>query len=267
MNFSTAILALEPLHIYVIAATVGVARMIGLMTVMPVFLRLGMTGLLRGVAGLVLALPAMPMIAAAMQGSHPSLALWGGLMIKEVVVGLLVGVVLGVPIWSAQLAGDVIDSQRNATGQLPDPSSVDATVTGTVMSLTIMALYFASGCFQLTLRAVYDSYRTWPADRFTPVFNTETGYALLGLLDRIVSAGFQLAAPLVALMLLSDLSIGLLARSAPSTQLYSLAPLVKNLLFTVMVLLYFAFLTRYMDSSLAILLDPGKLLATMAGRH
>ena len=38
MRFSTAILALEPLHIYVIAATVGVARMIGLMTVMPVFL-------------------------------------------------------------------------------------------------------------------------------------------------------------------------------------------------------------------------------------
>jgi type III secretion protein T len=163
MNFSTAILALEPLHIYVIAATVGVARMIGLMT--------------------------------------------------------------------------------------------------------IMALYFASGCFQLTLRAVYDSYRTSPADRFTPMFNSETGDALLGLLDRIVSAGFQLAAPLVALMLLCDLSIGLLARSAPSTQLYSLAPLVKNLLFTVMVLLYFAFLTRYMDSSLAILLDRGKLLVTMAGRR
>src|SRR5438309_9197212 len=140
MNLSTAILALEPFHIYVIAATIGVARMIGLMTVMPVFLRLGMTGLLRGVVGLLLALPAMPMIAAAMEGAHPSLALWGGLMIKEVVVGLLVGMVLGVPIWSAQFAGDVIDSPRNATGQLPDPSSVDATVTGTVMSLTIMAL-------------------------------------------------------------------------------------------------------------------------------
>src|SRR3954447_12415149 len=110
MSFNTAILALEPLHIYVIAATIGVARMIGLMTVMPVFLRLGMTGLLRGVAGLVLGLPIIPVIAAAMQGSHPSLALWGGLIIKEVVVGLLVGMVLGVPIWSAQFAGDVIDS-------------------------------------------------------------------------------------------------------------------------------------------------------------
>jgi type III secretion protein T len=96
------------------------------------------------------------------------------------------------------------------------------------MSLTIMALYFASRCFQLTLRAVYDSYRTWPADRFTPMFNAETGDALLGLLDRIVSAGFQLATPLVALMLLSGLSIGLLARSAPSTQPYSLAPWAKT---------------------------------------
>jgi type III secretory pathway component EscT len=86
-------------------------------------------------------------------------------------------------------------------------SSVDATVTGMVMSLTIMALYFASGCFELTLRAVYDGYRTWPADRFTPMFNVEMGDVLLGLLDRIVSAGFQLAAPLVALMLLADLSI------------------------------------------------------------
>jgi type III secretion protein T len=182
------------------------------------------------------------------------------------VVGLLVGMVLGAPIWSAQFAGDVIDSQRNATGQLPDPSSVDATVTGTVASLTIMASYFASGCFQLTLGAVYDSYRAWPADRFTPMFNAETGDAVLGLLDRIVRGGFQLAAPLVALMLLSDLAIGLMARSAPSTQLSSLAPLVKNLLFTVMVLLYLAFLSRYMESSLTILLDPGRLLASIAGR-
>jgi type III secretion protein T len=264
-NYGIAILALEPFHIYVIAATIGVARMIGLMTVLPIFLRLGLTGLLRGVIGLVLALPAMPMIAASMEREHPSLALWGGLMIKEVVVGLLVGMVVGVPIWSAQFAGDVIDSQRNATGQLPDPSSVDASITGTVMSLTIMALYFASGCFQLTLRAVYDSYRTWPADRFTPIFNAQAGDALLGLLDRIVSAGFLLAAPLVALMLFSDLAIGLLARTAPSMQPYSLAPLVKNLLFTVMVLLYFAFLTRYLDNSLVILLDTGKLLEAMAG--
>jgi hypothetical protein len=133
----------------VIAATVAIARMVGLMTVMPIFLRLGMTGLLRGTVGLVLALPAMPMIAAAMRGSHPSLALWGGLVIKEVVVGLLVGMVLGVPIWSAQFAGDVIDAQQNATGQLPDPSSVDAAVTGTVMSLTIMALYFVSCCSRI----------------------------------------------------------------------------------------------------------------------
>jgi hypothetical protein len=39
----------------------------------------------------------------------------------------------------------------------------------------------------------------------------------------------------------------------------------KNLLFTVMTLLYFSFLTRYMDSSLAILPDSGKLLAAIAG--
>jgi hypothetical protein len=32
-----------------------------------------------------------------------------------------------------------------------------------------------------------------------------------------------------------------------------------------MVLLYLSFLTRYTDSSLAILLDSGKLLAAMAG--
>jgi type III secretion protein T len=88
---------------------------------------------------------------------------------------------------------------------------------------------------------------------------------LLGLLDRIVSAGFLLAAPLVALMLLSDLAIGLLARAAPSMQPYALAPRVKNLLFTVMVLLYFAFLTRYLDNSLGVFLDTGRLLEGMAG--
>jgi type III secretion protein T len=267
MSVSTAALALEPFHIYVIAATVGLARMIGFMTIMPVFLRLGMTGLLRGVTALVLALPSTPAIAAALKDAHPGLPMWGGMMIKEIVVGLLLGLVLGVPIWSAQFAGDVIDSQRNASGQLPDPSSVEASITGTLMNLTIIALYFASGGFELTLRTIYDSYRIWPVDRFAPVFKAEAGAALLSLLDRIVSSGFLLAGPLVALMLLSDLSFGLLARTASSMQPFNLAPLVKNLIFTLLVLLYFAFLTHYMAHSLAFLLDTGRLLETIAVGH
>jgi hypothetical protein len=48
-------------------------------------------------------------------------------------------------------------------------------------------------------------------------------------------------------------------------QPYALAPLVKNLLFTLTVLLYFAFLTRYMGNSLGVFLDTGRLLDAMAG--
>src|SRR5215471_10120771 len=153
---------------YILATALALARMLSMMLVFPVFDRLGVTGLIRNSVAIVLSIP----IIVAQLGSEK---LGGGLMValllKEVIVGLVVGAVLAVPLYAAEVAGDVLDLQRgSSSASISDPlGSIQANITGTLLALIVIALYFASGCFDLTLRAIYDSYGIWPVRRLLPM--------------------------------------------------------------------------------------------------
>ncbi len=266
MNVLDAASAVERWHIYVVAATVGLARMMGVMMVMPVFTRLALIGVLRGTTALALSIPTVPMIAEALSRQPVTLGSIGLVILKESAIGVIVGVVVGTPIWAAQFAGDLIDTQRGATsGQLTDPSSVEASVTGTLLILTMIALYFGSGGFTLTVGAVYESYGLWPVDRFVPLFNLDAQRLFLQMLDQIVTAGFLLAGPIVACLLLIDLLFGLLARAAPQLSAYYLAQNVKNLAFSFLIVIYLASLVHYMGRNLGVLLQTRGMLQALAG--
>ena len=85
----------RPLQPYFVAAAFALARMIAMMIVFPVFDRLGVTGLIRNSIALVLAIPLIPMIAAHLGSEQFSLGLIAALLLKEVVVGLIVGARIG----------------------------------------------------------------------------------------------------------------------------------------------------------------------------
>jgi type III secretion protein T len=255
-----------PLQPYLIAAAFALARMLAMMTVFPVFDRLGVTGLVRNSIALVLSIPFIPMIVAHLGSEKLSLGLTAALLMKEVIVGLVVGVVLAVPLYAAEVAGDIVDLQRgSSSASLSDPlGTVEANITGTLLALVVIALYFASGCFDLTLRAIYDSYGIWPVRRLLPLLSHEAGGLLLSLLDTIVATGLMLVGPIVACLLLVDLLFALVARAAPSLQPFYLSMTVKNLVFSLVLVLYGAFLVGYMKNGLAVFLDAKPQLEAIA---
>jgi type III secretion protein T len=231
-----------------------------------VFDRLGVTGLIRNGIALVLSIPLIPMIAAHLGSEQFSLGLITALLLKEVVVGLIVGLVLGVPIYAAEVAGDILDLQRgSSSGTLSDPlGTTQSQISGTLLALVIIALYFASGCFDLTLRAIYDSYGIWPVRRLLPLLSREAGGLLLSLLDTVVATGLMLVGPIVVCLLLVDLLFALIARAAPSLQPFYLSMTVKNLVFSLVLVLYGAFLVGYMKNGLVVFLDAKPQLEAIA---
>lgn len=258
----------RPLQPYFLAAAFALARMLAMMIVFPVFDRLGVTGFIRNSIALVISIPLIPMIVAHLDGEQLSLGLIAGLLLKEVVVGLVVGVVLAVPLYAAEAAGDILDLQRgSSSASLSDPlGTSQANITGTLLALVVIALYFASGCFDLTLRAIYDSYGIWPVRGFLPLLSREAGGLLLSLLDTIVSTGLMLVGPVVVCLLLVDLLFGFIARAAPSLQPFYLSMTVKNLVFSLVLVLYSAFLVGYMKNGLVVFLDAKPQLEAIAPR-
>jgi type III secretion protein T len=258
--------SVEHFQAYVIALSFAVARMTGLIIIMPAFTRLGLTGIQQTATALVFSLPLVPMVFTSLAGEQLSAVMIATLAFKEVFIGLMIGIVLGVPIWAAEAAGDMLDLQRGSTaGGLFDPtSSSEGGITGTLFGLVMVALYFGSGGLPLTLRTVYESYGVWPAAKLLPLLTATAGQFFVGLLDRIVNMGLVLVVPVVILMLLTDLLLATVARAAPQLNVFALSLGIKNLVFTMLLVLYSAFLITYMMSDLRSLTHAGSDLETLA---
>jgi type III secretion protein T len=256
----------EHFYAYVIAISFASARMTGLIVIMPAFTRMGLTRLQQTAAALALALPLVPMIVAGIAREQLTPMVIAFLLFKEVLIGLVIGVVLGVPIWAAETAGDILDLQRGSTAaNLFDPSSTtEESITGTLFGLIMVALYFGSGGLALTLHTVYDSYAIWPASSILPALTAAAAEFFVRLLDSIVTMGLVLVGPIVIFMLLTDLTIALVSRAAPALNVFALSLGVKNFVFTLLLVLYGAFLIAYMRNDLGSLLRAGSDLETLA---
>jgi type III secretion protein T len=265
VDLSSIIQPFERLHDYITATAFALGRISGLIIVMPAFTRIGLTGVLRAAAALALALPLVPMIVAAIAAERLTVTVVAALLFKEVTVGLMIGLVLGVPIWAAEAAGDVLDLQRGSTvSSLLDPLAMtDESITGTLFGLVMVALYFGSGGLPLTLRTVYDSYAIWPVASVFPSLSPAASQFFVGLLDNVVIMGVVLVAPIIVFMLLTDVLLALVSRAASHLNVFALMLGVKNLVFVLLVVLYCAFLIKYMGNDLASLLRAGSSLETL----
>ena len=237
----------------IVASAIAVARALGMIIVTPAFVRLGLTGLIRSGVALAISIPAIPGILNSLLAQGPMTSLLvTGLIIKELVVGIIIGIAFGIPFWGAEVAGDLVDLQRGSTSaQLIDPLQASETsIAGTLFVLALIALFFMSGGFLLLIDGFYKSFEIWPAFKFAPVLNVEAVPALLAVLDRIMQTALLLISPVVLALLLADIMLAYLSRMSPQLHVFDLSLAVKNFLFSLLMVLYIAYLVPYMVAEL-----------------
>ena len=136
----------------IIASAIAMARALGMIIVTPAFIRLGLTGLIRSGVAVAICIPVIPGVLNSMLMEGPmSSLLITGLLIKELLVGTIIGIAFGIPFWGAEVAGDLVDLQRGSTSaQLIDPLQASETsIAGTLFVFALLALFFMSGGFLL----------------------------------------------------------------------------------------------------------------------
>jgi type III secretion protein T len=247
--------SLKGLETLVLASALATARIVGLVALMPLFSRTRLAGILRTGVALALALPVIPMTVDIAGRGHVDPPMMLMLVLKEVVIGALLGFVLGIPFWAAEAAGNIVDLQRGSTmGTLIDPMMTHETsATGTLLMIVMVGIYLAAGGLHHTLSALYDSYALWAIDSLSPIFSRDAGAILLTLLTRILGMALTLVAPLIVSLLLSDVVLAFLARASPHLNIFALSLVVKTLVFSLVSVLYAAFLIHYMTGDLAFL--------------
>lgn len=252
MEFLPATLSLQLAQIYLIATAFAVARMSGMILIMPVFQRLNLSGILKGSVSLVFALPMVPFVLGAITQEPMTIPQIVGLVLKEFAVGMVIGFVLGVPIWAAEIAGDVLDLQRGSSfAGIVDPGSgAESSVLSTLLGLAIVAVFFVLGGLPLILKAVYGSYVYWPMNTYLPIFSDEAAKLLLSMMDDLMRMGLLLVAPLVIALLITDFALALVARTAQHLHIFDLSLSVKNLVLAVLFVMYATFLYSYMKDDM-----------------
>ncbi|MBR9825793.1 MAG: flagellar type III secretion system protein FliR [Alphaproteobacteria bacterium] len=208
---------------FVFAAGLVFARLGAILMLMPGFaepsiptpIRLSFAFLLCLILGPILApsLPAMP--------AQPLLL--AGMVVTEVLIGLMIGLIARIFMSTAATAGQIISMQTGlAMAMSFDPSQgTQGAIMSTFLNLVFIALLFTTNLHHLLLRAAYDSYAL-----FSPGLMPSMADAGLWAVDAFVDAfriAVQLAAPLIVYGLIFYLALGVLSRLMPQLQIFFIA--------------------------------------------
>ena len=163
--------------------------------------------------------------------SKPEAELWRlvGRLASEAVLGAAIGLVVALLSECFQIAAQTLGLQAGYSyASTIDPNSqADSGVLLVLMQLGAWMMFFALGLEAEVLRALARSLETHPAGTF--VVSAEARAAVLGLGATVFSAGFRLALPVVALLLLVDIAFAVFGRLHAQLQLISLVFPVKML--------------------------------------
>jgi flagellar biosynthetic protein FliR len=161
----------------------------------------------------LLALVLAPTVAVPAAGNDVSLTL---IIAREVVVGLSLGLAVRALVAAAELGGHLSGYQIGFSyAATIDPvSGARNSVITSLYGLLAMLAFFAINGHHQVLRALVASYEGLPIGAGHVDASILTGVRqMLGL---IFTVGVRLAAPMVLVLLIVELAVGLVSRSAPS---------------------------------------------------
>ena len=176
---------------------------------------------------LLLALVLFPVVGATVPPIPANVSGVAGAVIKETLIGLMIGTILRIFMTSLASAGEVVSIQTTlGFAQTANPTqAAPSTTLGTFLGLTGIVLIMTTNLHHLFLSAIVRSYTIFP---FTRVIQVADANALaIQTVSRSFALGLQLAAPVVAFSLIFNIATGLVGRVMPQFQIFFVsAPLM-----------------------------------------
>ncbi|EFB1451833.1 SpaR/YscT/HrcT type III secretion system export apparatus protein [Escherichia coli] len=159
------------------------------------------------------------------------------IIVKEVFIGLILGVILTFPFWVFLAFGSIIDNQRGATlSSTIDPANgIDTSEMSNFLNWFACSVYLQNGGMRLVLDTLRKSYDINPVNTLT----APDIYSVIELINECVSRALLLCAPIISMLLFSEIILGLLSRFAPQMNAFSVSLTVKSAVAFIVLILYF----------------------------
>ncbi len=179
---------------------------------------------------LVLTLCIAPVAAPYLPAEPASIDAMVGYVIKEVLIGLMIGGLLRLFLASLTTAGELVSLQTTlAFAQTANPlQAAPATTVSTFLSILGITLIFDTDLHRMFLAAIAHSYTLFPVYKAVPL--ADAGALAAQTVAKTFTLGVQLAAPVIVFSLVFNVATGLIGRAMPQFQIFFAATPLNLLL-------------------------------------
>lgn len=166
------------------------------------------------------------------------------LIIKEVLIGLLIGVAAYMIISAVQLAGSFIDFQMGfAIANVIDPQTgVQSPIIGQLFNIMALLIMLSTNAHHLLINGILNSFQYIPIDQlFIQLSNGQVAETIIIAFQNMFLIALQMALPIVGSLFLVDIAIGIVARTVPQLNVFVVGlPLKMGVSFLMIFLLFSA---------------------------
>ncbi|ALN82909.1 MULTISPECIES: type III secretion system export apparatus subunit SctT [Lysobacter] len=214
-------------------------RVIGAFMMLPLLTSENMPPLVRNSFMVSLGIIAIPVAVNGVPLHSLGAVDWAPIILKELFIGISIGFCFGMVFWAISAAGNIIDTQVGMTlAQVFDPiQGHQASLHGSFLSQFAAWLFMASGAFLVFLDLLLSSYAMWPVTSYFPTLHAVGMELFVGQFSYLMTALLVLAAPAMVVLLLIDLTFGLVNRFAPQLNVFTITMPIKAWLATWIILL------------------------------
>jgi type III secretion protein T len=225
---------------WILGFSLVMPRFLAAFSLLPYFSRQMIPGLLRfGVAAslCIVLVPPVGQRAGEIANDPPRLFLT---ILKETILGVLIGFLLASLYWAAEGIGAYIDNQRgSAMASSANPlTGAESTSLGILFTQAFTVYLMTTGAFVLLLGAFYNTYVLWPVLDFVPSLGSNGPVIILDTFDRMFRMIVVLSAPLIVAMFLAEFALALVSRFVPQINVFFLAMPIKSALALLMLIFY-----------------------------
>ena len=144
------------------------------------------------------------------------------LIVKEALVGLLIGLIAFIIVSALQVAGGFVDFQMGfAIANVVDPQTgAQSPLTGQYFYMIALLFLLAVDGHHLIIDGIFTSYQFVPIDAYLPLHEETIAEFIIQTFNYMFTIAFQMAIPIVGTLFLVDIALGIIARSVPQLNVF-----------------------------------------------
>lgn len=202
------------------------SRWAGMVMIAPVFGARGVPGMVK--LGLAASMSAVlfPLVLSRQPVIPTALLPYIAIIVKEVLIGLSLGFVMNLVTAIMQGAGQLIDFQLGfLMGNTVDPiNGTQSPMTGSFLMVLTTMLLLATNAHHYIIAAMARSYDFLPIN---PAGINHGAAFYIGITAKVIVLSVQIAMPVFGALFLADVGVGLLAKTVPQLNIFSVIFPVK----------------------------------------